>query len=163
MSQIIASTATQPAPPPRSLTLTFGDNALLSLLLGDHDRHLSRIEQRLGVRLACRGNRVSITGSVEQVAAAEATLAALYRQLERGEMIDGPKVDAAMRMTDPAMEPRLPLSDLPAIRTRKGAVGPRSAAQAAYIDQLARHEMVFALGRQGRARPTWRWRRRWRC
>ena len=59
MSQIIASMATQPVPPPRSLTLTFGDNALLSLLLGDHDRHLSRIEQRLGVRLACRGNRVS--------------------------------------------------------------------------------------------------------
>jgi phosphate starvation-inducible PhoH-like protein len=108
--------ATQPVPPPRSLTLTFGDNALLSLLLGDHDRHLSRIEQRLGVRLACRGNRVSITGSVEQVAAAEATLAALYRQLERGEMIDGPRVDAA---------------------------------QTAYIDQLARHEMVFALGPAG--------------
>ena len=149
MSQIIASMATQPVPPPRSLTLTFGDNALLSLLLGDHDRHLSRIEQRLGVRLACRGNRVSITGSVEQVAAAEATLAALYRQLERGEMIDGPRVDAAMRLTDPAMEPRLPLSDLPAIRTRKGAVGPRSAAQTAYIAQLARHEMVFALGPAG--------------
>ncbi len=149
MSQIIASTATQPSPPPRSLTLTFGDNALLSLLLGDHDRHLARIEQRLGVRLACRGNRVSITGSLEQVAAAEATLAALYRQLERGEMIDGPKVDAAMRLSDPAAEPRLPLSDLPAIRTRKGAVGPRSAAQAAYIEQLARHEMVFALGPAG--------------
>ena len=64
-------------------------------------------------------------------------------------MIDGPRVDAAMRLTDPAMEPRLPLSDLPAIRTRKGAVGPRSAAQTAYIDQLARHEMVFALGPAG--------------
>ncbi len=148
MSQILASTATA-SPPPRSLTLTFNDNALLPLLLGDHDRHLARIEQRLGVRLACRGNRVSISGTTMQVAAAEAALSALYRQLERGEQIDGPKVDAAMRLTDPTADPRLPLSDLPAIRTRKGPVGPRSAGQTSYIDLLARHEMVFAIGPAG--------------
>ncbi|MDD2705790.1 MAG: PhoH family protein [Acidocella sp.] len=149
MSQIITSSVTQPVPLLRSLTLTFGNNALLPLLLGDHDRHLARIEQRLGVRLACRGNRISISGTTEQVAAAEAALAALYRQLERGEMIDGPKVDAALRLTDPAAEPRLPLSDLPAIRTRKGAVGPRSSGQAAYMDLLSQHEMVFAMGPAG--------------
>jgi phosphate starvation-inducible PhoH-like protein len=149
LSQIIASPATEPALLPRSLTLTFDNNALLPLLLGDHDRHLTRIEQRLGVRLACRGNRVSITGPALQVSAAEAALGALYRQLQRGEMIDGPKVDAAMRLTDPTGEPRLPLSDLPAIRTRKGPIGPRSAAQAAYMELLSRFEMVFSLGPAG--------------
>ncbi len=149
MSQFITSPAPAAAPPPRSLTLTFADNKLLALLLGDHDRHLSRIEHRLGVRLSCRGNRVSISGPANQVAAAEAAMAALYRQLERGEMIDGPKVDAAMRLNDPTTDPRLPLSDLPAIRTRKGAIGPRSAGQTGYIDLLARHEMVFAIGPAG--------------
>ncbi|WP_298223243.1 PhoH family protein [Acidocella sp.] len=149
MSQIIATPARNSPALARSLTMTFGDNTLLPMLLGDHDRHLARIEQRLGVRLACRGNKVSISGTGEQVVAAEAALAALYEQLERGEMIDGPKVDAALRLTDPANEPRLPLSDLPAIRTRKGAVGPRSQGQAAYIDTLARHEMVFGLGPAG--------------
>jgi phosphate starvation-inducible PhoH-like protein len=131
------------------LTLTFDNNALLPLLLGDHDRHLTRIEQRLGVRLACRGNRISITGQALQVSAAEAALGALYRQLQQGEMIDGPKVDAALRLTDPTGEPRLPLSDLPAIRTRKGAIGPRSASQASYMDLLSRYEMVFSLGPAG--------------
>ncbi len=149
MSQIIASPATEPTPLPRSLTLTFDDNALLPLLLGEHDRHLTRIEQKLGVRLACRGNRISITGPALQVSAAEAALGALYRQLQHGEMIDGPKVDAALRLTDPTGEPRLPLSDLPAIRTRKGPIGPRSAAQAAYMEQLSRNEMVFSLGPAG--------------
>lgn len=149
MSQIIASPAPASFAPSRSLTMTFGSNTLLSMLLGDHDRHLARIEKRLGVRLACRGNRISISGAADQVAAAEAALAALYKQLERGEMIDGPTVDAALRMNDPANEPRLPLSDLPAIRTRKGAVGPRSQGQAAYIDNLSRHEMVFGLGPAG--------------
>ncbi|MDE1895676.1 MAG: PhoH family protein, partial [Rhodospirillales bacterium] len=149
MSQIIATPPRTPPALARSLTMTFNDNTLLSMLLGDHDRHLARIEQKLGVRLACRGNRIAISGTAEQVVAAEAALAALYEQLKRGDMIDGPKVDAALRMTDPAHEPRLPLSDLPAIRTRKGAIGPRSQGQAAYIDTLARHEMVFGLGPAG--------------
>ena len=139
MSQIITSPLSTPVPQLRSLTMTFGNNTLLPLLLGDHDRHLARIEQKLGVRLACRGNRIAISGTSEQVAAAEAALAALYRQLEHGDVLDGPKVDGVLRMMDPAAEPRLPLSDLPAIRTRKGAVGPRSTGQAAYIDLLARH------------------------
>jgi phosphate starvation-inducible protein PhoH and related proteins len=149
LSQIVTAPPRPAVALARSITMTFDNNTLLSMLLGDHDRHLARIEQRLGVRVACRGNKVSISGTAEQVAAAEAAMAALYEQLERGEMIDGPKVDAALRLTDPANEPRLPLSDLPAIRTRKGAIGPRSQGQAAYIDTLARHEMVFGLGPAG--------------
>ena len=149
MNQIITTASRPSAAPPSALTMTFGSNALLSMLLGDHDRHLVRIEQRLGVRLACRGNKLSISGPQGQVALAQAVLTALYAQLERGEMIDGPKIDAALRLTDPAVEPRLPLSDLPAIRTRKGAVGPRSQGQAAYIEALGKYEMVFGIGPAG--------------
>ncbi len=54
--------ASPPGPSGKGLTLQFNDNTLLPLLLGDHDRHLARIEQALGVRLACRGNRVNIGG-----------------------------------------------------------------------------------------------------
>jgi phosphate starvation-inducible PhoH-like protein len=46
-------------------------------------------------------------------------------------------------------DPRLPLSDLPAIRTRRGAVSPRSGGQAAYIDALVQNEMVFGIGPAG--------------
>ncbi len=143
MSQILSTEAK------RARTVTFADNALLSILLGDHDRHLMRIEQRLGVRLACRGNRVSITGEASRVEAAETALASLYQRLARGEAISVAEVDAAARLVDPAADPRLPLSDLPAIRTRKGAVGPRSPGQTGYIELLAKHEMVFALGPAG--------------
>lgn len=149
MNQITTASAPSAALPSGTLTMTFASNALLSMLLGDHDRHLARIEQKLGVRLACRGNKLSISGGVGQVAAAEAALLALYGQLERGEVIDGPKIDAALRLTDPGNEPRLPLSDLPAIRTRKGAVGPRSQGQMAYIEALAKYEMVFGIGPAG--------------
>ncbi len=143
----------QPAPIPASgkaVTINFNDNALLPLLLGDHDRHLVRLEQGFGVRLACRGNRVAITGEPGRVQAAQEALAGLWRRLEKGEGVGSGDVDAAIRMTNRTDEdPRLPLSDLPAIRTRRGAVGPRSPGQTAYMDILARHEMVFALGPAG--------------
>ena len=156
MSQTVASPTTDrlPSGPTgasvsgKAVTLTFADNALLPLLLGDHDRHLVRLEQGLGVRLSCRGNRVAIAGDAGRVEAAQTALTALYRRLERGEAIGASDVDTAIRMSE-IDDPRLPLPDLPAIRTRRGAVGPRSPGQAAYMDALAGAEMVFGIGPAG--------------
>ncbi len=136
----------------RSVILQFDDNALLPLLYGEHDRHLVRIEQALGVRLASRGNRLSIAGAPDRTELAEAALLALWKRLERGQHVGTAEVEAAVRLAEGGAEqgePRLPLADLPAIRTRKGAIAARSAAQAAYIEMLARHEMVFGVGPAG--------------
>ena len=135
-------------PAQAAVTLQFADNTLLSLLLGDHDRHLVRMEQGLGVRLACRGNRLAVTGDAARVEAAQGAINGLYAKLQRGEAVGPSEVDAAIRMAE-IEDPRLPLSDLPAIRTKRGAIGPRSPGQATYMDLLARHEMVFALGPAG--------------
>ncbi|MGC8469976.1 MAG: PhoH family protein [Acetobacteraceae bacterium] len=119
------------------------------MLLGDHDRHLARVEQALGVRVSCRGNRVAIAGERGPVEAAAAAFTALWQRLERGEGVGAAEVDAALRLSEPETDPRLPLSDLPAIRTRRGAVGPRSSGQAAYMEALGRAEMVFGVGPAG--------------
>jgi phosphate starvation-inducible protein PhoH and related proteins len=145
----IQATPSLGRPDGKAVTLNFGDNTLLPLLLGDHDRHLVRIEQALGVRLSCRGNRVAIAGEPSRVDTAQAALEGLWRRLERGESVGRPDVDAAIRLADVETNPRLPLSDLPAIRTRRGAVSPRSVGQAAYMDALARDEMVFGIGPAG--------------
>ena len=132
------------------MTLHFNDNALMTQLLGDHDRHLVRLEQGFGVRLACRGNKVAISGAPDAVQAAQAALSGLWKRLERGEGVTTGDVDAVIRLRSAAEDdPRLPLSDLPAIRTRRGAVGPRSPGQLVYMETLQRHEMVFALGPAG--------------
>jgi phosphate starvation-inducible PhoH-like protein len=133
----------------KAITLQFNDNTLLPLLLGDHDRHLVRIEQALGIRLSCRGNRVAIAGDASRVDVAQEMLRGLWRRLERGESVGRAEIDAAIRMADSETDPRLPLSDAPAIRTRRGAVGPRSSGQVAYMEALAKHEMVFGVGPAG--------------
>jgi len=133
-----------------AVTLQFPDNLLLPLLLGDHDRHLVRLEQRLGVRLSCRGNRIAISGDPSRVGSAQSALRELYGRLERGLGINASDVDAAIRLALPENEEvdSLP-TDLPAIHTRRGAVVPRSARQAKYMELLSRHDMVFALGPAG--------------
>jgi phosphate starvation-inducible PhoH-like protein len=138
-------------PASRSVTLNFDDNQLLPILYGEHDRNLARIEMRLGVRLASRGNRLTISGAPERTEVAEAALADLWRRLQKGEQVGAAEVEAAMRMAEGVQEadPRLPLQDIPAIRTRKGAIAPRSPAQAAYMEMLARAEMVFGVGPAG--------------
>ena len=141
--------AAAPSTGARAVTLQFSDNTLLPLLLGDHDRHLVRLEQGLGVRLSCRGNRVAINGEPERVEAAQGALRGLWTRLERGQPVGRAEVEAAIRLAEADRDPRLPLSDLPAIRTRRGAVGPRSSGQATYMEALAAHDMVFGVGPAG--------------
>ena len=138
-----------PASGGKAVTLQFNDNTLLPLLLGDHDRHLARMEQAMGVRLSCRGNRIAISGDAVRVDLAQGMLQGLWRRLERGESVGRPEIEAAIRLADSENDPRLPLSDLPAIRTRRGAVGPRSPGQATYMEALSTHEMVFGVGPAG--------------
>ncbi len=146
-----APATASPPRPAKAITLQFSDNALLPLLFGDHDRNLVRLEQGLGVRMSSRGNRVAITGEPDRVQAAEQALNGLYKRLEAGKSVSRADVDTAIRMADPVenVNPRLPLSDLPAILTKRGTVGPRSPRQTAYMEMLARHEMVFAVGPAG--------------
>ena len=153
LTEIVATpadriSADRPTQSGKAITLHFRDNALLPLLLGDHDRHLVRLEQGLGVRLSCRGNRVAVAGDPARVEAAQAALNGLYRRLERGEGVSISDVDAVIRLSE-LDDPRLPLSDLPAIHTKRGAVGPRSPGQATYMDLLGKHEMVFGIGPAG--------------
>ncbi len=154
---IIAATPAAPSPsgrPGKAVTLQFGDNALLPLLFGDHDRNLVRLEQGLNVKMSSRGNRVAISGEPARVQAAELALTGLYKRLEGGKGLSRADVDAAIRMVDMTRtpddgDPRLPLSDLPAILTKRGVVGPRSPGQSTYMEMLARHEMVFGIGPAG--------------
>ncbi len=155
MNTILAARA--PSPPSsesRSVTLQFDDNVLLAQLFGEFDRHLSLLEKQAGVRLASRGNRLTISGTAERTQVAEDALRSLWRGLERGQGCTIALVEAAIRMAQGAAaegepEPRLPLRDLPQIRTRKGAIAPRSPAQAAYMEILSKHEISFGLGPAG--------------
>ena len=152
----LAKDGESPGPETALSQMQFDDNALQPLLYGEHDRHLARMEQLLGVRLASRGDRLSISGPPEAVAATELALGALYERLRKGLEVGDAEIDAAARMaakSPGALEGGQTVADLHAedmsIRTRKRHVSPRSPNQAAYIRALRSHELVFATGPAG--------------
>ncbi len=138
--------AAREAPP---LYVTFDDNALLSSLFGAHDQNLARIEQRLGVTLVSRGNRVAITGAPQSTESAKRVLGGLYDRLKGGDDIGSADVDAALRDAETiAAGGDIAGADL-IINTQKRRIAPRSAMQAAYLRALHESELVFALGPAG--------------
>jgi len=136
------------------LELEFEQPYLLGPLFGDYDRHLITIEQRLGVQISARGNRVQIEGEPDSASRAREVLIGLYNRLDQGHDVDSEAVEAVLGMAvqpsldgiiaeDVASPPRV------MIRTRKKTIVPRSTVQAAYMEALSRDELIFALGPAG--------------
>jgi phosphate starvation-inducible protein PhoH and related proteins len=136
------------------LELTFDKPYLLGALFGEYDQNLVSIENRLGVYIAARGNKVQIEGEAEAAARARDVLNGLYNRLVVGQPIDTGAVEAVIAMSaEPTLDGiiRHDVSEPPKvmIRTRKKTIVPRSANQGVYMEALARHELIFALGPAG--------------
>jgi phosphate starvation-inducible PhoH-like protein len=129
------------------LTLEFPDNKKLAALGGAHGKNFARLEQALGVSVTSRGNLVAVEGAGRERAAA--ILKALYAQLGTGEAVTLADMDAQVRFiaADRDIQPD---STSGAIRTTSGRITrPRTPAQAAYLDQMRKHPLVFGIGPAG--------------
>ena len=136
------------------LELEFDQPYLLGPLFGDYDRHLITIEQRLGVHISARGNRVQIEGDADAAARARDVLTGLYNRLDQGHDVDGEAVDAILGMAsqpnlDGIIQEEVTSAPRVMIRTRKKTIVPRSPVQTVYMEALGRDEMIFALGPAG--------------
>src|SRR5690349_16039683 len=131
--------------------LEFDDNMLLPLLYGERDQHLDRIERQLGVSVVTRGNRLAISGPASATEAAHLALSQLYDRLKRGQEVDLPAVEAAIRLAEADLgDKSLSLwREDAAFRTRKRRITPRSPGQAAYVKALRENDLVFGLGPAG--------------
>ena len=137
------------------LEVLFDKPQLLSVLFGQYDQNLVALENRLGVYITARGNRVGLEGTAEQVALARDVLQDLYKRIQRGEEIDTGLVDASIAMaSEPTLDGivRAEAGDRAPqimIRTRKKTIVPRTPAQAHYMRELINNDMIFALGPAG--------------
>ena len=135
--------------------LLFDKPQLLAQLFGQYDRNLVALENRLGVYITARGNRVGLEGTAEQVAMARDVLNDLYARIGRGEDVDTGLVDASIAMAaEPVLHGIIKAEAGPGappimIRTRKKTIVPRTPAQAHYMRELTSNDMIFALGPAG--------------
>jgi phosphate starvation-inducible PhoH-like protein len=136
------------------LTVEFERTQLMGALFGEFDRNLVAIENKLGVYISARGNRVQIEGEAESAARARDVLSALYDQLSHGQEVDLGMVEGAISMTaqptlDGIIRHEANTLATVVIRTRKKVIAPRTPMQAEYMHALAREDVIFALGPAG--------------
>lgn len=136
---------------PQTVFVEFDDNQILSELVGPQDAHLIQIEQRLGVTLALRGNRIAIVGENPEVKFAEDALNQLYQKLNKGRDINTADVEATLRMVTASVKLATDEGhdDTVAIPTKRRIVLPHTPQQAVYINAIQNHDMVFGIGPAG--------------
>ena len=131
----------------------FEDQALLGPLFGQFDTNLVQIENRLGVLIAARGNRVVIEGLEDDVARARDVLEAMYKMLLKNQELDAGAIEALIASSNEPTLEGIVTDDAGAppimIRTRRKTIVPRTAMQAEYMRRLASRDIIFALGPAG--------------
>ena len=70
------------------IEVVFDRPQLLTLLFGQYDQNLVAIENRLGVYIAARGNKLQIEGEATAAARARDVLTNLYNRIVQGHEID---------------------------------------------------------------------------
>ncbi|MGY4396975.1 phosphate starvation-inducible PhoH-like protein [Sphingomonas sp. UYAg733] len=134
--------------------VVFDKPQLMAQLFGEFDQNLLLLENRLGVYITARGNRVGLEGRAEAVAEARDVLQGLYNRIVRGERVDPGLVDAVIAMSaEPTLAGIIQADAGGApqvmIRTRKKTIVPRTIAQQHYMRELLNHDIIFALGPAG--------------
>ena len=83
------------------ITLTFDDNRLAGLVLGQYDQNLAHLERRLEVVANANGNRVTVRGTPEASEQARRVLEILYDRARDGTPLVPGDVDGAIQESTP--------------------------------------------------------------
>jgi len=147
-------------PGSHEIALAFDDNRLASLVFGQYDQNLARVERKLAVSTHVNGNQVMIRGPREACEQARRVLQTLYQRARLGQAADEGDVEGALeesayQKTLFPSEVEAPRDAFGELRTRRrGGVRARNAAQDRYLRALRQHELVFAEGPAGTGK-TW--------
>jgi phosphate starvation-inducible PhoH-like protein len=133
--------------------IAFDEQGVLGNLFGEFDANLVQIENRLGVYIGARGNKIIVEGAADDVACARDVLKAMHERLLTGQELDSGAIESLIVMCgEPTLEGIITGEERHPpimIRTRRKTIVPRSAMQGEYMRHLAGKEIIFALGPAG--------------
>jgi phosphate starvation-inducible PhoH-like protein len=129
-------------------------NHLMAGLLGQRDELLRQIEGAFpDVRIAVRGNEVSLEGNGPNGSASAERVAALFHELiillESGQGLDAVQVGRSIDMLHDDVRPSEVLTSELLRSSRGRAVRPKTSGQKAYADAISRNIVTFGIGPAG--------------
>ncbi len=127
------------------------NNTLIQQLVGPQDCHLRLLEKILSVEIGSFGNQITIKGPKDAIEQAKTAIDVLYHKVSKGIELNEQEVKAAVRLSGNGANDSTTAQDLSDIvlKTKKRHIYPRSATQAAYIQEMMKNELVFGLGPAG--------------
>jgi phosphate starvation-inducible PhoH-like protein len=136
--------------------LSLDDDALRAVI-GPNSRHVALIEDAFKVLVETPGGGVSINGSTRDRAQAKRVIETLATRADTGAEITEADVRTAVgaAMTQPRTGQGAPRNTAAAAQAaslpvgRRGAIAPKTAAQARYLEMLGRCELTFGVGPAG--------------
>ncbi|HKA36099.1 MAG TPA: PhoH family protein [Thermoanaerobaculia bacterium] len=136
--------------PEPTFAVTLPDSGLTALF-GIADENLRAIEEAFGVRLAARGNEVSVKGEGEGEETARKLLADFSELLVMGYPLKASDVSTGIRVLkeDPGASLVEFFVESPFGPTLKSTVTARNIKQRLYVQTIDRHDLVFAIGPAG--------------
>ena len=138
----------------KTLRLEFQDNDILLTLCGQHNQHLSRIEQSLDISIDSFGNQLKVSGSDKNVVRAGKIISGIYKQLSArsnaGEDTNPTLIDDLLRQAENGTNPQdSTVSSKIFATTWKKKIYARTPGQADYFKLLRDNEVVFGIGPAG--------------
>jgi phosphate starvation-inducible protein PhoH and related proteins len=118
------------------------NNTRISHLCGPTDENLRRIEQALGVKIAHRHEQFKVDGPKAAATRGMELLQALYEMAAR----PIPLETLQLMLSG---DPRMGTDGEAALQTRRADLRARSPNQANYLDNIAKHDITFAIGPAG--------------
>ncbi|MEM7072323.1 MAG: PhoH family protein [Pseudomonadota bacterium] len=134
--------------------LVFDNHNLLPDLFGSINANLRYIEQRLDVRLANRGNQITISGSEADIERARTTLLALYDYVKSNQILDMNLIDDLIARAEHREHHAGTYSPDLKLRLNQRTIRPATANQQGYIADMMHHAVTFAIGPAGTGK-TW--------
>ncbi|MEY8677674.1 PhoH family protein [Granulimonas faecalis] len=134
---------------PTQVRLTVPDSLDVTRVMGPADSLLRRIEAATDAAVSVRGNTVAVIGSAEEANALVQVFSALIREVEAGGTPTEADVDLLLSQAAAGNAPQAAPFDDILVTHRGRPIRPKTVGQAAYIDAIRTHTVMFALGPAG--------------
>jgi phosphate starvation-inducible PhoH-like protein len=128
-------------------TIPVGNSELLIQLFGTSDQHLRRIRDSVPAHISTRDGKIHVSGEEGAVLQATAIFEQLKSALNRDGVVSPEQVLQVIQdVTGNSVVSRTQPVD---VRRTGRSVRPRTPGQAAYVDAIRQHDLVFCVGPAG--------------
>ena len=141
--------------PEQPLEIEFQDNSVLIELCGVRDQNIIFLEDKLGIQITRRGNKLLFSGNFDDQKKAANILKNIYFSLEQGRSLEGNDIIdfilTSLKMSSFSLIEKQHKSVVNQydLKTKKKLISPRNYSQKDFIENLINYDLTFGVGPAG--------------